>query len=296
MNVFNVQEHVQLLLLLISLEFLAIIFALRLGFFRMPLGKANNQPSNLSFSSVVVVFLIYVLVEMIIIPATASLWVFYEQGHFPKTEEELALPLRTWFNLLAMILGTSSVLLFCSFLGTATWDYIWDRYQKGWKIRINSLALGISTWLLCYPLVASFGQVMALIFSYLYKENPPEMNQVAVNYLRELFERPILFICSSIAIVFLVPIAEEILFRGFLQNWLRKKIGVIWAIFCTSIVFASLHFSPSQGMGNWELLFSLFVLSCFLGYLYERQRSLYAPIGLHATFNAVSIILIAAGG
>ena len=59
-----------------------------------------------------------------------------------------------------------------------------------------------------------------------------------------------------------------------------------------SLIFAAFHFSTSQGLNNIELLVSLFVLSCFLGFLYERQESLLASMALHATFNAISILAI----
>ena len=35
-----------------------------------------------------------------------------------------------------------------------------------------------------------------------------------------------------------------------------------------------------------------FILALFLGYLYERQGSLIAPIALHASFNAISVMNI----
>jgi membrane protease YdiL (CAAX protease family) len=105
-------------------------------------------------------------------------------------------------------------------------------------------------------------------------------------------EFPWLFWSSVILIVTLVPFLEEVLFRGFLQTWLRRVVGVSGAIWLTALTFALFHFSTSQGADNVELISSLFVLGCFLSFLRERQRSLWAPIGLHAAFNAISILMI----
>ena len=85
-------------------------------------------------------------------------------------------------------------------------------------------------------------------------------------------------------------ILEEFLFRGVLQNFLKKYFKRDVSIIITSLVFAFFHYSPSQKLSNISIIGSLFVLACFLSFLYERQKSLFAPIFLHATFNAISII------
>ncbi|MBI3211827.1 MAG: CPBP family intramembrane metalloprotease [Simkania negevensis] len=48
------------------------------------------------------------------------------------------------------------------------------------------------------------------------------------------------------------------------------------------------HLSSSQGVGN----ISLFIFALYLGFLYEKQCSLFASIALHMTFNSISVIRI----
>ena len=124
---------------------------------------------------------------------------------------------------------------------------------------------------------------------------PAPEEQIAVKYLRTVAQFPLLFTVASLLIVFIVPIAEELLFRGFLQTWLKQKVGWGKAILITSIIFSLFHFSTQQGAHNLSLLSSLFILSCFLGFLYERQQSLFASIALHMVFNGVSILLLLKG-
>ena len=64
------------------------------------------------------------------------------------------------------------------------------------------------------------------------------------------------------------------------------------AIVFSALCFALFHYAPSQGMGNISLLATLFLFALFLGFIYERQASLFASIGLHMTFNAVSTFRI----
>lgn len=80
----------------------------------------------------------------------------------------------------------------------------------------------------------------------------------------------------------IVPVFEELLFRGFLQTSLRSVSGKPWAaIVITSLFFSILH-PPTH-------IPALFILSCGLGYAYERSGSLFRPILMHIFFNGFSI-------
>lgn len=87
------------------------------------------------------------------------------------------------------------------------------------------------------------------------------------------------------------PIAEELFFRGLLQNlllkWLRRPIP---AIVVASAAFAVMH-------GTMYHQFpALFALSTILGWSYYRCRTLWAPIATHMIFNAVTVVFWALGG
>ena len=79
-----------------------------------------------------------------------------------------------------------------------------------------------------------------------------------------------------------VPIFEELLFRGLFQTTLRSLSGSPWAgIVLTSVFFAILH-PPTH-------IPALFMFSCGLGYAYERSGSLLRPMLMHIFFNGLSI-------
>jgi membrane protease YdiL (CAAX protease family) len=80
----------------------------------------------------------------------------------------------------------------------------------------------------------------------------------------------------------IVPVFEELLFRGFFQTTLRSLSGSPWVgIVLTSVFFAILH-PPTH-------IPALFMLSVGLGYAYERSGSLLRPILMHIFFNGLSI-------
>jgi membrane protease YdiL (CAAX protease family) len=89
-------------------------------------------------------------------------------------------------------------------------------------------------------------------------------------------------------VVALVPIAEEIVFRGFLQGGLlhlmrftRKFLCLSFANWATSLIFASAH--------GWQhplsLLPGYFLVSLVFGHFRERYHGLTVPILLHGYYN-----------
>lgn len=89
-----------------------------------------------------------------------------------------------------------------------------------------------------------------------------------------------------------VPICEEILFRGYLQNYLKNHFSINTRVLFASIIFSAAHLNSAQKLQNVELFFSLCCFSCFLGYSYEKNRNLYTSIFLHSFFNAFSLSIL----
>jgi membrane protease YdiL (CAAX protease family) len=92
-----------------------------------------------------------------------------------------------------------------------------------------------------------------------------------------------------ISLVILPPIAEEIMFRGFLFSGLKKKLPVIWAALFTSLLFAVPHLLESGSGGLlWIAGIDTFILSMVLCWLRQATGRLYAGMGLHALKNFIA--------
>lgn len=93
------------------------------------------------------------------------------------------------------------------------------------------------------------------------------------------------FALSLVTTCFLAPVIEEIFFRRFLFVALRKKISFIPALLITAISFMAVH--PNVALGA--------IGGIYLGYVYEKGKSLPANILIHSTINltviAISMIL-----
>jgi uncharacterized protein len=92
-------------------------------------------------------------------------------------------------------------------------------------------------------------------------------------------------------VVFIYPVFEEIVFRGWLQQSLRRRIsyamaGISAANIITSIVFTVFHFINHPPL--WAV--AVFVPSIVFGYFRDKYDSVMPSIVLHVIFNMVYFI------
>ena len=93
-----------------------------------------------------------------------------------------------------------------------------------------------------------------------------------------------------ISIVFIIgtPIAEELLFRGYLYSQLiNTKLGMYGTIIFTSLLWTGLH-----AQYDIDILFSLFFLGLVLGYVRYKYNSVYLAIAIHSIHNIQATIYI----
>jgi membrane protease YdiL (CAAX protease family) len=96
----------------------------------------------------------------------------------------------------------------------------------------------------------------------------------------------------------IAPIAEEMLFRGYTLTAWRAAVGVRGAILRSSIVFVLAHVLFVSGDTFSETVRVALVagvvrvpVALALGWLFVRSGSIWGPIGLHAGFNGILIVL-----
>lgn len=87
------------------------------------------------------------------------------------------------------------------------------------------------------------------------------------------------------AAVIMAPICEEVCFRGFLYNVLKRHAGPILAALSSGLFFGSIH-------GALPQFLPLTIFGIVQCYAYEKARSLWLPIAIHCVFNATSVIYI----
>lgn len=98
---------------------------------------------------------------------------------------------------------------------------------------------------------------------------------------------------TFVALVILPPIAEEVLFRGFLFFGLKERIKPAVAAIITSLLFGAAHLEfASNAPLNWAAGLDTFVLSCVLCYAVHKYNSIWPAILTHALKNAAAFTLL----
>jgi membrane protease YdiL (CAAX protease family) len=93
-------------------------------------------------------------------------------------------------------------------------------------------------------------------------------------------------------IVIVGPIAEELLFRGLLLDWLKQKMNVWASAVILSVIFSLLHANPfSLGAVGWLAFGARFLLGLAASALAIKYRSLRPAFVLHATWNTIGCIV-----
>ena len=82
------------------------------------------------------------------------------------------------------------------------------------------------------------------------------------------------------------PLAEELFFRGALYTWFRSRFSATWAILASSVLFALGHYD------TLAVVVTSFILGAVNAWLFERYRSIWLPIAVHAVNNSLAVVLL----
>ena len=131
--------------------------------------------------------------------------------------------------------------------------------------------------------ISSFTAFMAVLFSIQIFIPAPEYI-VDLNGLLEP-DTMVGFILLFVAVSIIAPLGEELLFRGFLQQFLEKHWkDVTRAILVTALVFATIHMNP-----YWFI--QIYILGIMLGFLSWKTGSVFPPLILHGLNNSFAMIV-----
>ncbi len=157
------------------------------------------------------------------------------------------------------------------------------------KISLPELGLGrLPTWM--DILLAPAGFILYLVISialamiaatYLPWFNADQSQDVGFASLNYGYE----YVLAFITLVIIAPVAEEVLFRGYLLGKLVKFVPIWVAVLATSALFGFIH-------GAWNLAFDTFALSVILSILRIRTGGLWTPILIHMTKNAIAFYIL----
>jgi membrane protease YdiL (CAAX protease family) len=190
----------------------------------------------------------------------------------------------TEHGVVQMLVGT------ISFQGTALlWIWLFLReHETGWAAGFGfsnqwfrAVLLGIIAAAIYLPIGH---ELQSASFELLLRFHMKPEAQVAVQSMQKAVTVTHRLALGFIT-VFLVPPAEEVLFRGILYPWVKQAGFPRLALWGTSLLFGAIHFYLVGFV-------PLAVLALGLTLLYEWTGNLLAPITAHALFNAWGFVTL----
>lgn len=132
-----------------------------------------------------------------------------------------------------------------------------------------------------YILYCVLATVLTAVMSAFAWFNADQAQDVGFSYFITNIDR----IIAMLAIVFIAPIAEEIVMRGWLYGKVRDKWNIPVSIILVSLLFALLH-------GQWNVAVSTFALSVILCGLREITGTIWSGMLLHILSNGIAFYLL----
>ena len=99
---------------------------------------------------------------------------------------------------------------------------------------------------------------------------------------------------SGLVFIALVPLAEEIYFRGLLLDWLQQKLSPLLSAALTAAVFSLMHFQflLRPGFPGWLATAAIAALGVLTALWVQRTHSLRAPVAAHAAYNLTVMLVL----
>jgi len=139
-------------------------------------------------------------------------------------------------------------------------------------------------------MVATCAAVVLVDQVYVINQHFTPVPEEYADQIRELKPQNALqLVVTVLGLCLLVPVAEEMVFRGMIQRIFSRNMGPILGVLLAGAIFGAVHLSA-------HLLISITCFGLFLGFLFESTGNLVYPMVAHAIFNTVALVQLTTDG
>ncbi len=150
---------------------------------------------------------------------------------------------------------------------------ILDQFNFNWKAIAFGLLSAVVLWMVFY--LGDFFSKMLFDFA------RPQVDSI---YAMKEGQNKILLI---LGLLFIIGPAEEIFWRGFVQDKLIGKYGEWTAFIITTLIYALVHIWS----GNFMLVMAALICGIFWGLMYRYSKNLVPLVISHAVWDVAVFIL-----
>ncbi|CAH1856584.1 CPBP family intramembrane glutamic endopeptidase [Convivina intestini] len=179
----------------------------------------------------------------------------------------------------AILLGLLSFVSFTAVIALIYYFYQKVYTQASHRVTKSDWLLILKCCLVFYPLSCLFLYLNQHLFGH-----ETSLNQEQIMQMMDTNQASAIVI--NILSVFFAPIAEELIFRGFLMKGICTNLKPIYGIIISGITFGALHSTSNI------LEFAVYAaFGMTLGYIFNKTNKIEVPIALHMFNNGLSTLL-----
>jgi len=143
-------------------------------------------------------------------------------------------------------------------------------------------------WPLVTIVLATLATVVIVDHIYLISQRFSPVPEYYTDSLRDLKPHDVWsFVLTFIGLCMMVPLAEEMVFRGVIQQIFSRNMGPVLGFLLAGLTFGAVHL-------NAHLLVSISFFGVFLGFVYYATGNLTYTIAAHSLFNGVALAQLTA--
>lgn len=142
----------------------------------------------------------------------------------------------------------------------------------------TDIGMGVIGFILSMIGALIVGAIAVAIFPWIDMEQAQEIGYDNISGFKDMA-------MAFLALVVIAPVAEEIVFRGWLYGKLRRHTWAIPAILLTSIAFGVAH-------GQWNVGITVGVMSVFMCLIREMTGTVYGGMIVHMLKNGLAFYML----
>jgi len=187
---------------------------------------------------------------------------------------ELVITQRYLVSVMLQTIAVILALIYFNIIKGVTWKEIGIRAERPFRV----LAYGLFGGIILFITVVFTGLIIELILPV-----EPYLQPFAEIVLGAMGYSDLIMLLIIGAV--LVPIGEEIYFRGMVYPVFKKKWGLAAGMIFSGVFFSLMHFDALRFV-------PLLLGGIGLAYIYERSGSLFACMLAHGLWNGIMILLL----
>ncbi len=160
------------------------------------------------------------------------------------------------------------------------------RFAQGFRHQLRMTRPRVQPMVLV--ILATLATVVIVDQIYIINQQFSPVPEYYTESLKDLKPRDVwTFILTFLGLCVLVPFAEEIVFRGVVQQIFTRNMGGVLGFVLAGLAFGVIHLNP-------HLLISISFFGIFLGFVYFATGNLTYTIVAHSLFNGVALVQLTA--